>query len=438
LDTHIVYPGQIPQDTDLLLTQKLASLSVGGLGDILYGRTAAAWGFSPTLSSTALTVTISAGIILASGPILPTALGGQGGGLPADATVTTKQYLLPSTQTLTFPGTGGTYTLYALCSDVDTDSTLLPFWSADNPTQTQAGPNNAGTQLATRRTSQVALTLAQSAPAAPANGSVIPLMTFTVPSGATNASGVTYSQIANTFWLTIPELQKGITAITPGRRLNRFVVTTSGTYQPSAGATLWSVRGVGAGGSGGSAAPNTTQGNVSAGGAGSGGAYAAFDILVSDLPAGGIDLTVGLGGVSTGNPGDFGGAGSPSIFGSFVTLGAGTGGYNSLSQSISGSAAAAYGGQVTFQNETPLKNCVYKGGEHGPSGMVFGTENNLSNYPGIGGNSPLGTGGTSSNNGTGDHASGFGGGGGGAGSNSSTGYVGGSGSPGVWIIEEWS
>ncbi|GBR15634.1 hypothetical protein [Gluconobacter frateurii] len=131
MDTHIVYPGQIPQDTDLLLAQKLAALSLGGLGDALYGRTAAAWGFSPTLSSTALTVTIGAGVILASGPILPTALGGEGGGLPADTTITTKQYLLPSAQTLTFPGTGGTYTLYALCSDVDTDNTLLPFWWMD-------------------------------------------------------------------------------------------------------------------------------------------------------------------------------------------------------------------------------------------------------------------------------------------------------------------
>lgn len=436
MDTHIVYPGQIPQDTDLLLAQKLTAIGAGGLGDILYGRTAAAWGFSPTLSSTTLTVTIGAGVILASGPILPTALGGEGGGLPADTTITTKQYLLPSAQTLTFPGTGGTYTLYALCSDVDTDSTLLPFWSADNPTQTQAGPNNAGTQLATRRTSQVVLTLAQSAPAAPANGSVIPLMTFAVPSGATNASGVTYSQIANTFWLTIPELQNAIAAITPGRLLNRETVTKSQTLVPTAGAKWWRVRGVAGGGSGGYAAANTTSGNVSAGGAGAAGAGIEFSIPVSALPTAGVPLVVGAGGTPTKD--DFSGPGGDSVFGAFVTLKGGQGGYIGNSESVSSAAAASYGGLISYINKTPLVDIVEKKGDNGASGLTFGSTSNLSNWPGLGVGTPLGTGGTNSNNGTGESAFGYGASGGGAGSNSTTDYLGGTGAPGVWIIEEWS
>ncbi|OAG73508.1 hypothetical protein A0J51_00976 [Gluconobacter japonicus] len=307
MDQQIIYPGAIQQDVDLLLAQKYGKLGLGRLIDLLYGTTTAAIGFAVTLSSTALSVTLGTGIVVTRGQLLPTALGGQGGGIPADATEVMCQFLSEASVTLTFPGVGGAYTLYATCADIDTDLTLLPFYNVASPDQTQAGPDNSGNSLATRRSSGITLSLAQSAPPAPENGAVIPLMTFTVPSGATNASGVTYSQIANTFWLTIPELQKGITAITPGRRLNRFVVTTSGTYQPSAGSTLWRVRGVGAGGSGGSAALNSTQGNVSAGGAGSAGAYAEFDILVSDLPLGGIALTVGPGGGSTGNPGDFGG-----------------------------------------------------------------------------------------------------------------------------------
>lgn len=446
MDTHIVYPGQIPQDTDLLLAQKLAALGVGGLGDVLYGRTAAAWGFSPTLSSTALTVTIGAGVILASGAILPTALGGEGGGLPADATVTTKQYLLPSAQTLTFPGTGGTYTLYALCSDVDTDNTLLPFWSADNPTQTQAGPNNAGTQLATRRTSQVVLTLAQSAPAAPANGSVIPLMTFTVPSGATNASGVTYSQIANTFWLTIPELQAAIAAIAPGRLLNKQSFTntngetgTSGTYTVPAGVNTIIVKGVAAGGAGGGSQDCLNTSNASAGSSGGAGSY--FEARMPVTPGQKIPYFIPAGGV--GATAANGADGSALTFGPIGDLGTlsapgGLGGYKGGIASSSGAALVTNAPAVGLPTGPDI--VFSQQGEQGSPGVaVLGQAVAFS-----GGSSAMGSGGVgrvtygTSNQYPGGDGQGWGAGGGAHANIAGTQNAGGAGADGYLLIEEYS
>ncbi|WP_429956138.1 hypothetical protein ACQW08_04775 [Gluconobacter japonicus] len=440
MDTHIVYPGQIPQDTDLLLAQKLMALSVGGLGDALFGRTVAAWGFSPTLSPEALTVTIDAGVILASGPILPTALGGQGGGLPADATVTTKQYLLPSAQMLTIPGTGGTYTLYALCSDVDTDNTLLPFWSADNPTQTQAGPNNAGTQLATRRASQVVLTLAQSAPAAPANGSVIPLMTFTVPSGATTASGVTYSQRANTFWSTIPELESG-------RLLKDADYTASQYFTPQTKTQLLEVEIQGAGGASASATGNSSN-SVACGGPGAAGGYIRLliDLTKVSVPAEGFYLSIGAGGLGSTAANAVGGTGGATSFGSIATANGGTGG-NSTGPIAPGNSA--WGGQVaggttvvTATEGVTVSDALT--GENGQSPFVmYGTSNGIP-VPLMGAAPPSkwGSSGPNATTGSADGVSqsarGFGAGGGGTGSVGAGTQYGSSGAPGKIRIREYS
>lgn len=435
MDQRIIYPGAVPQDTDLLLAQKYAKLGMGRLMDLLYGTQTAALGFAVTLSSSALSVTLGTGIVLTRALLLPTALGGEGGGIAADGTEVMSQFLLESPVSLTFPGTGGTYTLYATCVDADTDLTLLPFYNVAQPDQTQAGPNNSGNSLAVRRNAGITLSLAQSAPTAPTNGFVIPLITFTVPSGATNASGVTYAQIANTFWMTIPEIQNLLIANEPGRFLGSQVITADSSYTIPTGAKLLKVRGVAPGGAGGYAqGGGSGEGAGAAAGAGGAGAYAEFEMDLTKFPSlTTIPLTVGVAGVPT-NTTISGSATNATFNGTDVVLGGGKGGYCGPTTTTPLVNACATGGTVTF-NSSLYKDIASVDGAVGPSGIY------LTNmvWPGLGVGTPLGSGGPNAAVGVGGAGTGFGASGSGAGSAYGyQDYLGGAGAPGCWIIEAYS
>ncbi|MFS8368498.1 hypothetical protein ACJRO0_13560 [Acetobacter oryzifermentans] len=426
MQRRIVYQGQIPLDADLLWGERNLKTALGQALNLLYGdfsTVSAAFGFAVTPSASALTIAVGSGVVASSGAIDETAFGGNGGGISAD---TSAQFVVYGCAGGTVALTAGqTATLYAVCSEVDADETVLPFYNADNPSQTQAGPGNAGTPLPVTRLAQVELVLASEAPTVPSGGAVVPLYTVTVPTGATTAAVATVRALT-AFYPTIPQLERG-------RYLGTQKFTSSGIYTPSNRARMARVRMCGAGGPGGFAQANSDTSHVSAGGSGGAGGEIEFWYDVSDGTA--QSITVGASAESTNT--NIQSTSGSSWFGAAVECqGGNEGGYGvtTLSSDLSIGVQAG-GGPVYIHDNTKILSVAYqKQGQGGAGGWALKN----TGYPGIGTPSGFGAGTYTTDNGAGTAASGFGAGGAGAGSNTSTGYPGGLGSQGVVIIEEYA
>ncbi|MDE7540740.1 glycine-rich domain-containing protein [Gluconobacter sphaericus] len=295
MDRAIVYAGSIPLDTDLLQAGRYTKAAFGNLASMLYGpNVMAASGLGYSASSSDLSLTVEAGSILAPGVIDATSLGGNGGGLSADTTALTCQYISTESQIVTLPGSGNTYTVYAVCSEQDVDPTVLPFFNASNPSQTQAGIQNDGGALPVRRAGVLSLVAAANPPSAPSGGCVVALYTIAVPQGASSLSGVTV-QPGQVFWPTIPELatQALLKACTEPMTL----VTVNGSVPVPAWASRVELRVIGGGGGGAASQSMTTAGAFSgAGGGGGGDAWGIY--AVSPTQGNGLAITVGSGGGS--------------------------------------------------------------------------------------------------------------------------------------------
>ncbi|WP_237469042.1 glycine-rich domain-containing protein [Gluconobacter sphaericus] len=295
MDRAIVYAGSIPLDTDLLQAGRYTKAAFGNLASMLYGpNVMAASGLGYSASSSDLSLTVEAGSILAPGVIDATSLGGNGGGLAADTTALTCQYISTESQIVTIPGSGNTYTVYAVCSEQDVDPTVLPFFNASNPSQTQAGIQNDGGALPVRRAGVLSLVAAANPPSAPSGGCVVALYTIAVPQGASSLSGVTV-QPGQVFWPTIPELatQALLKACTEPMTL----VTVNGSVPVPAWASRVELRVIGGGGGGAASQSMTTAGAFSgAGGGGGGDAWGIY--AVSPTQGNGLAITVGSGGGS--------------------------------------------------------------------------------------------------------------------------------------------
>lgn len=426
MQRRIVYQGQIPLDADLLWGERNLKTALGQALNLLYGdfsTVSAAFGFSVTPSASALTIAVGSGVVASSGAIDETAFGGNGGGISAD---TSAQFVVYGCAGGSFTLTAGqTATLYAVCSEADTDETVLPFYNADNPNQTQAGPGNAGTSLPVTRLAQAELVLAAEAPASPSGGAIVPLYTVTVPAGATTAAGAT-TKALTAFYPTVPQLERG-------RYLGTQKFTSSGTYTPSNRARMARVRMCGAGGPGGYAQANSDTSHVSAGGSGGAGGEIEFWFDVSDGSP--QSITVGASAESTNT--NIQSTSGSSWFGAAVECQGGNEGGYGVTTSISSLSVGvqAGGGPVYIHDSTKVLSVVYqKQGQGGAGGWAI----NGTVYPGIGTPSGWGAGTYTTDNGPGTAASGFGAGGAGAGSNTTSGYAGGLGSAGVVIIEEYA
>lgn len=209
----------------------------------------------------------------------------------------------------------------------------------------------------------------------------------------------------------------GLTAAV-GVLVNVQVITSTGTYTPTAGATKGVAIIIGGGGGGGGAGSTA---NTAGAGGGSGAITIAY---LSSLTS--TSITIGSGGSAggtTGTTGSVGGNGGQTSFGS-ITAPGGTGGARAGATGGNpavGGAGGAAGTGGTLQ--TP--------GTAGTSSSAGGT---LS-LGGTGGPlSPYGAGGQSGASGNGGNGGGFGGGGGGA---SSVNNTGGTGAAGVVIIYEY-
>lgn len=441
MDRQIVYPGGVPLDTDLLNAGRNTKKGLGRLAFLLFGEVSAAQGFTVALSSTDLTATVGEGTIIATGPIDQGAIGGLGGGLPADTDTILNQFDSWSSQAVTLTA-GATNVIWAVCSEADGDEAVLPFYNSENPSQTLAGSANSGADLPTQRQARVSTVCATTAPETPVGGAVVALYSVAVPSSATTLTGLTATP-QNAFYPTIPELMRG-------RLLSTIKITSSQNYTPSRWAKTLVVEMVGGGGSGaGAPAVNTGTNYVSCGSPGAAGAYAQFCIDLTTLPISEIPLTVGAAGV--GAVGGSGSAGGSTSFGAYVTCGGG--GYGNAICAAPGTSTwgvAPAGGLVTSTATSGLTIISDFKGEDGWAPVILCGFSGSSPSVGVpfpipGASSPLGSGGYPGNvgnsNATMESAASrgsYGAGGGGSGSTGTGTTTGGNGAPGVIIIREYS
>jgi len=176
MDRQIVYPAQIPLDSDQLNAQRNAYVGLGQLAAMTFGwTTVAAGGFACT-PGTGLTVSIAPGSLLAPGVVDASTYGT----LAAVSSALTHQYVSRDPVTLDVPGVGATYTVYVTPATVDADDTVLPFYNASDPSVTYAGANNTGKTAPTVRQDVAQMGIGTSVPT-----DAYPLWSIVVPSGAT-------------------------------------------------------------------------------------------------------------------------------------------------------------------------------------------------------------------------------------------------------------
>lgn len=161
MDRQIVFPGQIPLETDLLNTNRNVLVGIGMLALDILGSSTVSNGLACTqLGVPALSVQVAPGRLY----VLQNVDGTAYSSLPADTThQILKQGILLDAVQLACPapvtaGFSVNYLIQATYQDVDTSSVTLPYYNASNPTQAYSGPNNSGTPQATQRKGTVVLT----------------------------------------------------------------------------------------------------------------------------------------------------------------------------------------------------------------------------------------------------------------------------------------
>lgn len=226
MDRHLVYPGAIPVETDLLWTARSAMVGLGALYADIVGTQTLAAGL-PCTPAAGLEVSVGAGRIYALEPIDATPYSS----LPADTNVIVKQGLqfTPVILNCPAPATGSVnYLIEAGYADVDANLTTLPYYNASNPTQAYSGPANNGQAQATVRQSQILLQ-AKAGVAAPSGSQVTPaadagyigLYVVTVAAGSSQIVAANITAITANFLLPGPYQPLGayLTSLTLGAAL---------------------------------------------------------------------------------------------------------------------------------------------------------------------------------------------------------------------------
>lgn len=199
MDRQIVYPAQVPLDSDLLNAQRNAHVGLGQLAGMAYGAdTVAAGGFACTPGG-GMAVSIAPGSLLAAGVVDVSAYGT----LAASASPLVRQYASRDPVTLDVPGAGAGYVVYVTPATVDAGDTVLPFYNAADPSVTYAGAGNGGQAAPTVRRDVAQPGIGTGVPAG-----AYALWSVNVPAGAT---AITADMIARApgapFYDTIPQLQ---------------------------------------------------------------------------------------------------------------------------------------------------------------------------------------------------------------------------------------
>ena len=413
MDRQIVFPGSIPLDTDILSMQRNIMVALGYLTQATLGSAPVVDGLacSPTAPAS-LTVTVGPGSIAVPSIIDANAFGS----LPADTAdplVKMGVNTAPTGFALTAPASSGqsiNYLIQASLLESDTSPVVLPYYNAANPAQPFSGPDNDGVAQNTQRRQSVQLQLKPGAPAN-AGSQIAP----SVDSGWIGLYVVTINygqtQITSSSIVTLPAapfIQFKLGRLAPGfSRIATF--TSSAIFVVPNGVGLVKVRMCGGGGGGGGGASNM------GGGGGGAGGYA--ENIFAVTPGQAIAVTVGAGGAGGASGGASPGNGGTTSFGALMSATGGGGGGNATSFAAGGSPGSGNGGSV-----------VLTGG--------FGSDGNAGSvtFAGNGGASAFGGGGRAASAGGFSQQNGQAPGSGG-GACYLTAQSGGSGAPGIVIVE---
>lgn len=160
MDRQIIYPGQVPLETDLLNTNRNTMTAIAKLAAAMFGTGTVVNGLAVTQTTVAsMQVQVAPGEIYSLVNLDGTAYSS----LALDTThQIVKQGISLDQVTLgcAAPGTVGfsiNYLIEAAYLDTDGTPVVLPYYNASNPSTAYSGPANAGTTQNTRRYGQVSL-----------------------------------------------------------------------------------------------------------------------------------------------------------------------------------------------------------------------------------------------------------------------------------------
>ncbi|WP_438384071.1 hypothetical protein ABHV46_07130 [Asaia sp. BMEF1] len=372
MDRPIIYAGAVPFDTDLLRLGRYAKEGLGRFAEMLLGgQTIMAAGLACQVSDSNLSVTIGRGTIMAPDALDAARIGGISAGLDADHSVTQALFYNDMDQTLTVPLTGVDITLYAVCRVQDDTLDVLPFYNAEKPDQTMAGPDNRGKALPTRRTGRIGFVAGTSAPSA-SGAIVVPLYVLSVPAGVDTLSAIVPRKSA-VFLPSLPELA----TMSFAQQISQpqALCLASQILTIPGWARQVELRVIGGGGGGASSNALTPEsGSFSGGGGGAGGdCWGIYAVDPAKNAA--LSVTVGPGG----STGQRGGPSFVTYNGTpFLTSDGGGPGYFATSQTAMGGDGGGTGGG-TLWNQTG------GAGSDGQNGSVV--------FAGNGANGPWGGGG---------------------------------------------
>lgn len=169
MDRVIVYPGSLPQDTDVLYAAQSTIKALGALLQSTFGTSTFVDGLACTQTTVpSMSVTVGQGWIGSLSTVEATAYGS----LSADTSDTLMKMGINITSTtlgpMSAPSTAGqsiVYLVEAQFQEVDTTAVVLPYYNASSPSTPYSGPAGAGTSQYTRRTEICALQLKAGTPA---------------------------------------------------------------------------------------------------------------------------------------------------------------------------------------------------------------------------------------------------------------------------------
>ena len=166
MDRGIVYPGQVPLETDVLFLYRSVMAAFAKLSAVTIG-TGGILNNCPCVPGAGLSVSMGPGEVYQSANIDDTIFGS----MPLDiAHQIVKQGILLDATTLSVPapGTVGQSIAYLIqCKFLEVDGSLvsLPYYNSATPTVPFSGPNGAGTSQPTRRAGTLVVNLKIGTPA---------------------------------------------------------------------------------------------------------------------------------------------------------------------------------------------------------------------------------------------------------------------------------
>ncbi|WP_182057131.1 hypothetical protein [Pantoea sp. ME81] len=197
MDRKIVYPGQIPLETDLLLTNKFAMIGIARLAEAILGSSTFLYGLEcQPCRHKSLSVHISEGQIYSLEDIDRTSFSTLGA--DTDSKILKQGFAKAQDIELAPPKAPGhsiCYLLQVKYFDEDTGEMVLPYYNAANPAAGYSGPGNSGKAQRTVRAGRCIMDLKPggSAPTGTqkmpdADADYYPAWIITVKHGATSLS----------------------------------------------------------------------------------------------------------------------------------------------------------------------------------------------------------------------------------------------------------